>query len=97
MYIGACKVKLRLPDNHSLKGKRQVLKSVMARAQNEFHVAIAEVGSQDLWQLAEIGFCCVSNDGQHAMEMVSKVVSFIERSRPDTEMLDYETEVIRVF
>jgi uncharacterized protein YlxP (DUF503 family) len=97
MYVGVCKVKMRLPDNHSLKGKRQVLKSVIARAQNEFNVAIAEVDSQDLWQIAELGFCCVSNDANHAMEMVAKVVSFIERSRPDMEMLDYETEVMQAF
>ncbi len=97
MYIGACKLRLHLPDNHSLKGKRQVLKSVMARAMNEFNVAVAEVGSQDLWQIGELGFCCVSNDPQHAMEMISKVVNFIERTRLDVEMLESETEVIQMF
>lgn len=94
MFIGACKVKLRLPENHSLKGKRHVLKSVMTRVRNEFNVAIAEVESQDLWQVAHLGLCCVSNDPQHAAEMISKAVNFIERSRLDAELTDYETEVI---
>lgn len=97
MFIGACKVTLRLPENHSLKGKRHVLKSVMTRVKNEFNVAVAEVGSQDLWQVAEIGVCCVSNNGQHATEMISKVVDFIERSRLDAEVIDYETELLDAF
>ncbi|MBI2952971.1 MAG: DUF503 domain-containing protein [Chloroflexi bacterium] len=97
MFIGACKVRLRLPENHSLKGKRHVLKSVMTRVRNEFDVAIAEVGSHDLWQIAELGICCVSNDAEHAMEVISRTVGYIERSRIDAELIDYETEVIEAF
>ncbi len=97
MFIGACKVKLRLPENHSLKGKRHVLKSVIARVRNEFNVAIAEVESQDLWQVAHLGICCVSNDPKHAEEMIAKTINFIERSIIDAELIDYETEVIESF
>ncbi|MCL5265418.1 MAG: DUF503 domain-containing protein [Chloroflexi bacterium] len=94
MFIGVGKVKLRLPENHSLKGKRHVLKSVMGRVRNEFGVSIAEVESQDLWQVAQLGVCYVSNDAQHAMEVISKVVSFIERMSLDAEIIDFETEVV---
>ena len=34
MNIGACKVKLRLPENETLKGKRQVIKSIIERVKN---------------------------------------------------------------
>jgi len=60
MIIGACEITLHLPESHSLKDKRQVIKSVMARVRNQFEVAIAEVEDQDLWQSAKLGVSCVS-------------------------------------
>jgi len=94
--IGICKIRLRLPENQSLKGKRQVLKSITARIRNKFNVSVAEVEDQDLWQLITIGVSCVSNSGQHANEVLSHVVDFVVQSRLDAELLDYEIEIIPV-
>jgi len=96
LTIGVCRVDLRLPENHSLKGKRQVLKSLIARIHNRFNVAAAEVGDHhDSWQLASIGVACVSNDDRHADEVLASVIAFIRRERLDAELLDYSTEIIR--
>jgi uncharacterized protein len=92
MVVGACKITIHLPENGSLKGKRQIVKSVLARVRNEFNVAVAEVGSQDLWQTAELGIVAVSNSHAHVDEMLAKTVNFVERLRLDFEMGDYETE-----
>ncbi len=97
MNVGVCKVGLRLPENMSLKGKRRVLKSITTRVANKFNVAVAEVDDEDRWQLATIGICCVSNNGRHANEVLSKVVDFIINSRFDVEILDYEIEILPVF
>jgi len=97
MNVGVCKVSLRLPENQSLKGKRRVLKSITSRVASKFNVAIAEVDDEDQWQRATIGICCVSNDGRHANEVLSKVVDFIVNSRLDVEILDYEIEILSVF
>jgi len=94
MNVGICKVKMRLPDNASLKDKRQILKSLLGRVRNRFNVAIAEVDDNDLWQIATLGFVCVSNGTSHANEMLSKVVDFIVSTRPDAEVLDYEIEIV---
>ena len=96
MNIGVCKISLRLPENLSLKGKRQVLKSITSRIRSRFDVAAAEVDDHDLWQLATIGVCCISNDRRHANEVLSKVVGFVTDSRFDAELLDYEIEIITV-
>ena len=96
MNIGVCKVRLRLPENLSLKGKRQVLKSITSRIRSRFDVAAAEVDDHDLWQLATIGVCCISNDRRHANEVLSKVVDFVTNGRFDAELLDYEIEIITV-
>jgi uncharacterized protein len=94
--VGICKVKLRLPDNLSLKGKRQIVKSVTARVKNKFNVSIAEVEDNDLWQLATIGICFISNDKRFTNEVLSKAVDLIVNSQGDFEMLDYEIEILAV-
>ena len=85
---------LHLPDSRSLKDKRQVARSLSARIRNKFNVAVAEVEDQELRQRLTLAVCCVSTDPAHANEMVSKVVAFVEESRRDLELLDYETEII---
>jgi uncharacterized protein YlxP (DUF503 family) len=96
MNVGVCKVSLRIPENMSLKGKRQVLKSITSRIGNKFNVAVAEVDDNDVWQLATIGICCISNNNRHANQVLSRVVAFIMASRFDVEILDYEIEIIGV-
>ncbi len=92
MHVGVCRIKVRLPENLSLKGKRQVLKSIISRVGSKFNVSVAEVDDNDLWQLATIGISCVSNDKRHANEVLSKVVNFITESRFEIEILDCEIE-----
>ncbi len=96
MNIGVCKISLRIPENSSLKGKRQILKSITSRIRNKFNVSVAEVGDNELWQLAAIGVCHISNDGRHTNEVLSKVVDFVVNSHFDIEMLDYEIEIMNI-
>ena len=94
MIIGVCKIKLRIPENMSLKGKRRILKSIKAQVRNKFDVVVAEVEDQDLWQMATLGVCCISNDSRYTNEVLSKVVNFIANGRFEVEMLDYKIEII---
>ena len=96
MNVGVCKISLRLPENQSLKGKRQVVKSITARVRNRLNVSVAEVDNHDLWQLATLGICCVSNNKRYTNEVLSKVVDFIVDGGFDIEMLDYEIEILPV-
>jgi uncharacterized protein YlxP (DUF503 family) len=94
--VGICKIKLRLPDNLSLKGKRQVVKSVTARLKNKFNISVAEVEDNDLWQLATLGICFVSNDQRFTNEVLSKAVEMVVNSQGDFEFLNYEIEILAV-
>jgi len=96
MNVGVCKIRLRLPENLSLKGKRQVLKSIISRIENKFNVSVAEVDDHDLWQLATLGVGCVSNDRRYTNEVLSKVVDFVVNGRFEVEILDYEIEIMSV-
>src|SRR5437667_4117 len=55
MVVGVLRLELLLPENHSLKGKRSVLRTIKARVQNKFNVSIAECEEHDLWQRAVLG------------------------------------------
>jgi len=94
MNVGVCKIRLRLPENMSLKGKRRVLKSIMNQLGNKFNVSVAEVDDQDLWQIATLGVCCISNDSRYTNEVLSKVVNFVTNGRFEIEILDYEIEIM---
>ena len=96
MNVGFCRISLRLPENSSLKHKRQVLKSITSRVRNKFNVSVAEVGDNDFWQLAAIGVCCVSNDRRYTNEVLSKMVDFVGNSHFEVEILDYEIEILHV-
>jgi uncharacterized protein YlxP (DUF503 family) len=97
MNVGVCRIRLRLPENLNLKGKRQVIKSLTARVRNKFDVSIAETDDHDLWQLATIGIAYVSNNPRHTNEVLSKVVDFLTNGRFEVEMVDYEIEILPVF
>jgi len=93
MVIGVCTIYLAIPANHSLKGKRQVLKSLMARVRHDFNVSIAEVAQQDAWQSATLGVACVSSDPAYAHALLTKVVQAISSYRLDAEITDFRIEL----
>ena len=94
MHVGVCRLMIHVPDATSLKEKRQVSRSLTDRIKNRFNVAVAEVDDNELRQRLTLGISCISNDSAHANEIISKVVSFVEESRRDVELLDYEIEII---
>ena len=96
MVLGVCRLELILPENHSLKGKRSVVRSICAQVRQKFNVAIAEVEDQDVWQVAGLGFVVVSSDGRHADRMVQEIVDFIEQ-RAEAQLGNYQVEQIHPF
>ncbi len=93
MAIGICTLYLSIPANHSLKGKRRVLKSLMARVRKDFNVSIAEVDQQDAWQAATLGIACICTDSAYAHGLLTKVVQAISAYRLDADVLDFSIEI----
>ena len=86
-------VDLHLPDVDSLKGKRQILRSLKDRVRDRFQVAVAEVDHQDVWQRATLALACVSHDARHANAVVSKAMDFIE-DHVEGRVLDTSVEIL---
>jgi uncharacterized protein YlxP (DUF503 family) len=96
MVVGVCRLQLILPDNHSLKGKRGVVRSICAQVRQRFNVAIAEVEDHDRWQVAGLAFAVVSSDGRHADRMVAEIVDFIEL-HAEAQLGTYQVEHVHPF
>ena len=79
MVVGTGIVDLRIPVCGSLKEKRSVLSRILRRTQNEFNVSIAEIGDNDLWRRARIGFSVVGNDRPYINAKMDHILRFIER------------------
>ncbi|MCP4580911.1 MAG: DUF503 domain-containing protein [candidate division Zixibacteria bacterium] len=94
MIIGVCTLELNIPIAASLKDKRKVVRSVIARLRNEFNVAVAEVGHLDSWQSAIIAAVTVSGDRDYAHGLMTRVALWVEHSRLDCDLVDYEIELI---
>ncbi len=78
MVIGIMRLTLFLPENHSLKGKRQVLLAIKGRVRNKFNVSITESDSHDMWQRAELGIAQVGSDRAFVDRALREVVNFID-------------------
>ena len=68
---------LYLPENHSLKGKRAVLRSIKARVQSKFNVSVAEVDHQDAWQTVVLGVAQLGNERDHVDRCLREVSEFV--------------------
>jgi len=93
MVVGVCTLELDIPASQSLKDKRHVVKSVVARVRQSFNVSVAEVDDLDSWQRATIGIVCVSSDAEYAHGLLEKVIDSIERSRLDAVIVNYTIEM----
>ena len=96
MNVGICRIEIRIPENHSLKGKRQIVKSIIARLQNRYSVSVAEIDNNELWQIATLGISYVSNHRKHSDTIMDSVVNFIAQNYPNVELINYKVEVISV-
>jgi len=74
MYVGMAKIALALPNAHSLKEKRMVIRRVKDRVRERVGVPVNEVGALDVWQRAELGCAVASGDRAKALELVDHIV-----------------------
>ena len=95
MVIGVGVIVLRLHDCRSLKGKRKIVKSVIGRMRNHFNISVAEVGSNDRYHQAEIGFVTISNSSRLVNSKVDKIFNMVE-DLGLAEVIDTNMEIIHL-
>ncbi len=84
--------RLHAPWVHSLKDKRMIVKSILARLQNRFHVSAAEIEEQDTHQIIVIGVASIIPNNAVADSMMDEISRFIEENC-EAQILDEEREI----
>ena len=92
MKIAVMTLRLYAPWVHSLKEKRMIVKSIIARIQNRFHVSAAEIEEQDIHQIIVIGVAAIVPHNAFADSMMDEISKFIEEST-ETEVLEEIREI----
>ena len=86
MFAAAVRFELFIPDCHTLKQKRSVVRPIVDGARRRFGVASAEVGQLDKWQRADIGVAVVAGTEAHVLDVLGEVERFVW-SFPEVQVL----------
>lgn len=92
MKIAAMTFRLYVPWAHSLKEKRMIVQSLIARLQNHFHVSVSEIAEQDVHQFIQIGAAAVIPHNAMADRLMHEITLFIEQNT-DAELIDSALEM----
>ena len=66
-------LEIRIEGAHSLKDKRQVVRSVKDGLRNHFNVAVAELDASEAWQRATIGVVSISDSRDYLDGLMKNV------------------------
>ncbi len=94
MAIGLLTLELYLPLNDSLKGKRSILKPLIARLRHDYNISVCEAEGQDTLSRAVLEVVCVSGNSAVAHRQLQNVAQRVEGWRMDAQLIDYYIEMV---
>ncbi|MGB9695284.1 MAG: DUF503 domain-containing protein [Caldisericaceae bacterium] len=93
MRIGLCTIDIEVLDSFSLKEKRSVVLSLLAKIRASYNVSVAEVGKLNSLRYAQLAIVSVNTEGSHLNSTLASVVTFIE-SDLRVKVINFNTELI---
>ena len=92
MKIATMIFRLRALWAHSLKEKRMIVKGLIAKLQNRYHVSAAEIDEQDTHQIIVIGVAAIAPHNAMADSLMDDISLFVEENT-EAEIIDEEREI----
>jgi len=93
MLLGICIINLYFSDSHSLKDKRNIIKSIKSRIRNLFNVSVSEIDNLELWKNGTLGIACIGNEKRYLNDVLNQVIKFIEQQNK-LQLLDFKITVL---
>ncbi len=93
MFVGILRIELHFPQSHSLKDKRQIIKSMLERTRARYNVSAAEIENRELWQRGSIGIACVGLAEGKIRDQLGRIAGGIWEAQA-AEVLETEIEII---
>jgi uncharacterized protein len=91
MHVFSALFQFRL-QSRTLKEKRGIVKSILARARNNFNVAAAEVDDQDVPGSGILAFVTVSEGRAQGRRILEQLEARVVEERPDVDLVAVEIE-----
>jgi uncharacterized protein YlxP (DUF503 family) len=95
MVVGVLEVTLHMEGNQSLKDKRKVVKSLLARTRAKFNASASEVGLPDVHESAILGFTVCGGDAEVLRSVLDHLLNFIEHAAR-AEVVDSRLECLNL-
>lgn len=73
MPVAALTLEVRIENAHSLKGRRQVVRSLKEKLQHGFNVSVAELDEAVTWQTATVGIAAISGSRDYLAGLMKQV------------------------
>ena len=93
MRIATIVFRLRAPWVHSLKEKRMIVKSLVAKLRNRYNVSAAEIDEQDTHQIIVIGVATIVPHNAFADSLMEDISQFVDENT-EAEIIDEEREIL---
>ena len=93
MRIATMTFRLRAPWVHSLKEKRMIVKSLVAKLRNRYNVSASEIDEQDTHQIIVIGVAAIVPHNAFADSLMEDISQFVDENT-EAEIIDEEREIL---
>jgi hypothetical protein len=92
VVIGVLRLELFLPDSHSLKQKRSLVRPIVERLRREWNVSVTEVDHSDAWQRTTLAVATVNTGTAEAERTLGLIARGIE-GNPAVHLIDFSVEM----
>jgi len=93
VVVGLLTLELFLPDAHSLKDKRSLVRPLIQRLRRDWNVSVTEVGHQDAWQRATLAVASVNTSTPQVHHTLDEILRHVE-GQHTIHLLDSSTQIL---
>jgi uncharacterized protein YlxP (DUF503 family) len=79
MPIAKLTIELAIPHAHSLKDRRQVVRSIKDKLRHGFNLSVAELDEGGIWNRATLGIAAISSSTPYLTGQVQLIESAVQR------------------
>src|SRR5271170_5577762 len=83
MPVAVLTLEIRIENAHSLKDRRQVVRSLKEKLQNGFNISVAEMDEAVTWQTATLGVAAISGSRDYLAGLMRQVEDAANRIAND--------------
>lgn len=78
MYAAAIRIEIHVPDSHSLKEKRRIVRPLIEGLRRQASLSVSEVGHHESWQRAAVGVAIAAPDAGELERLIDRVRRYVD-------------------